>query len=97
MSKRDEYVATLKKQLDRWNEDVSRWEAQARTAQADLRKSCESQLKVLEERREEARYNLRLLQGASASAWTDLQGGADAAWSRMREAVDKARAHFEKQ
>jgi len=97
MSKRDEYVATLKKQLDRWNEDVSRWEAQARTAQAGLRKSCEGQLKVLEERREEARFNLRLLQGASASAWTDLQGGADAAWSRMREAVDKARAHFEKQ
>jgi len=96
MRTREEYVDTLKKQLDRWNEDVSRWEAQARSAQADIKESYEEQLKILGERREEARYNLRLLRGASASAWSDLQSGTDEAWTKMREAVDRARAHFEK-
>ena len=49
---RDEYVKSLKDQLDRWNSDMSKWETQAK--------------------------------------------GADEALERMREAVAKARTHFEK-
>lgn len=94
--KRDEYVGKLKEQLDRWNEDVARWEAQAKVAQADARKRLEEQLALLRAQRESALYNLTLLQKASATAWTDLSRGADEAWDKMRAAVDKARTHFEK-
>ena len=93
---RDEYVARLKAQLDRWNEDVARWEAQAKVAQADAKKRLEEQLALLRAQRENALYNLTLLQKASATAWTDLSRGADQAWEKMRAAVDKARTHFEK-
>ena len=96
MTTRDEYVTTLKNQLDRWNAEAARWEEQARAARADFKKACDKQLKTLAERREEARYNLKLLEGASANAWTELQRGADLAWKNMREATDKARAHFSK-
>lgn len=97
MKTRDEYVGKLKGQLDRWNAEVTKWEAQARGARAEMKAGYAKQLEALRARREEALYNLKLVEDASATAWDDLAKGADAAWSRMREAVAAARTHFEKQ
>ena len=93
---RDQFVASLKAQLDRWNADMARWEAQAKAAGADARKRYEEQLAVLRGEREKALYNLKLLEGASSAAWTEFSKGADEAWKRMSEAVAKAGQHFEK-
>ena len=46
--------------------------------------------------RDKAAYQMRLLEGASATAWSEFTQGADEALERMREAVSKARTHFEK-
>jgi hypothetical protein len=97
MRTRDEYVAGLKGRLDRWNTDAGKWEAQARVAHADMKKRYDKQLEMLRERREEALYNLTLVEKASATAWEDLAKGADEAWERMQEAFTTARSHFEKQ
>lgn len=96
MKTRDEYVATLRKQLDAWNADVDKWEAQAKSARDDMKARYAQQLEDVRARREEARYQMRLLQGASATAWRELSRGADEAWERMQASVAKARAHFEK-
>ncbi|MEO5676834.1 MAG: hypothetical protein ABIQ84_04740 [Usitatibacter sp.] len=96
MKTRDEYVKSLKNQLDRWNGDMAKWESQAKAAQADMKKRYEMDLEGLREQREKALYNLRLLESASATAWSDFTKGADEAWERMREGVAKARTHFEK-
>lgn len=96
MKTRDEYVAKLKTQLDRWNADVAKWEAQAGAAKADAKKRYAKQLEIVRAQQEVARYNLRLVEDASATAWTDLSKGADEAWAKMREAIAKARSHFEK-
>lgn len=96
MTIRDEYVAKLKTQLDRWNADVGKWEAEARKAQDKLQVEYNAQLRLLHEQQEKARYNLKLLEGASASAWQDVARGADQAWDAMRAAVERARTHFEK-
>lgn len=97
MTTRDEYVAKLKDQLDRWNAEMARWDAKARDAQADAKQQYAKQLENLRAQREKALYNLKLLQGASATAWGELAQGADQAWERMREAIEQARTHFEKQ
>ena len=96
MTNRDEYVARLKKQLDEWNEDMARWEAKAKVAQADMKERYKHELDVLNAQRELARYNMRLIEGASASAWSELRKGADEAWDRMRAAAAAAAKHFEK-
>jgi hypothetical protein len=96
MRNRDEYVASLKTQLDRWNADVARWEAQARSAQEDLKKRYEKDLELLRAQREKAMYQLKLLEGASATAWAEITRGADEAWDRMRASIDQARTRFEK-
>lgn len=96
MTTRDEHVARLKNQLDHWNADVTRWEAKAKVAQVDAKKRYVNQLDILRSKREEALYSLKLLEGASATAWSEFSKGADDAWERMREAVAQARTHFEK-
>ena len=96
MTNRDEYVKKLKEQLDRWNAEVAAWEAQAKAAGKSARELYARELDVLKAQRELAMYNMRLLEGASATAWTELRKGADDAWERMQAAVSSARTHFEK-
>ena len=96
MKNRDEYVAKLKSQLDQWNADLGRWEAQAKTAKQDLKERSQKELEILKAQRELAKYNLKLLEGASATAWAELRKGADDAWERIQVALANARTHFEK-
>ena len=97
MKTRDDYVATLKAQLDRWNTEIGHWETQAKTATKETQERYAKELEALAARREKAMYTLRLLEGASASAWADLRSGTDDAWDRMNDALKQARTHFEKQ
>jgi len=97
MTTRDEYVEQLKKQLDGWNAEITRWETRAQGAREEAEKRYRAQLDELASAREKARYNLKLLEGASALAWTDLRTGVDVAWSQMRDAMKEARSHFEKE
>ena len=50
---RDAYVQKLKSQLDHWNVEAARWEAQMREAQGRLRDEYARQLEQLKSRREE--------------------------------------------
>ena len=96
MINREEYVQKLKSQLDQWNAEAAKWEAKAKDAQATMKQEYEKQLGMLDSRRDEALYQLRLLQGASNDAWQDMMRGADQAWKNMHEAFNRARSHFEK-
>lgn len=96
MTQRDEYVQKLKAQLDEWNAQVGRWEAKMREAQAGAQAEYQKQLEQVKSRREEAMYQLKLMQNASADAWVEMVRGADQAWKNMQEAFDRARSHFEK-
>jgi hypothetical protein len=96
MKTREEYVSQLKKDLDRWSAEAAKWEKQAGKAKADMKKGYAKQLETLQARREEALYNLKLVENASTTAWSDLAAGADEAWKRMREAIAAAKSHFEK-
>jgi lipid II:glycine glycyltransferase (peptidoglycan interpeptide bridge formation enzyme) len=93
---RDEYVQKLKQQLDEWNGEAAKWEQKTREAQAAMKAEAERQLAALNSRRDEAQYQMKLLQNASADAWRDLAGGADRAWKDLQEAIERARLHFEK-
>jgi lipid II:glycine glycyltransferase (peptidoglycan interpeptide bridge formation enzyme) len=96
MINRDEYVQKLKEQLDQWNAEAKKWQAKAEEAQATMKTEYERQLNLLNSRRDETLYQLKLLQGASADAWQDMMKGADQAVKSMQEAFNRARSHFEK-
>jgi len=96
MMRREEYVEKLKGQLDQWNSEVTKWEAKASGVQAELKAEAAKRLEELRGRRDEAMYQMRLLQNASTDAWMDLMRGTDQAWKSLHEAFDRARTHFEK-
>jgi multidrug resistance efflux pump len=96
MSKRDEYVDKLKAQLDQWNTEVAKWEAKAQKAQAGARVEYEKQLTEVRRQRDQALEQMKRVQAATGEAWVDLVRGADEAWAKMREALEKARSHFNK-
>lgn len=96
MSKRDEYVEKLKAQLDQWNTEVAKWEAKAQKAQAGARAEFEKQLNEVRRQRDQALEQMKRVQAATGDAWIDLVRGADEAWAKMREALEKARSHFNK-
>jgi hypothetical protein len=85
MKTRDEYVARLKADLDRWNAEAARWEKRANEDGKRL-------LEELRSRRDLVLYQLRLAQSASL----DLGAGAEKALAQMAESMAKARTHFEK-
>ena len=96
MTTRNEYVEQLKQNLDKWNSDLAKWEAKAKTAKTDMRIEYEMQLETLRKQREEAMAKLQEVQASSGEAWKDIRAGADAAWASMREALEKATSHFQK-
>jgi len=96
MMNRDEYVQKLKDQIDQWNAESKKWEAKAKEAQATMKGEYEKQLSTLHSRRDEAMYQMKLLQGASTDAWQDMMKGTDQALKSMQEAFNRARSHFEK-
>jgi hypothetical protein len=93
---RDEYVKKLKTQIDKWNAEAGRWEAQMQAAQGKARQEYAKQLEQVKGEREKMLYQMKLLQNASADAWKDMMSGADQAWKSMQEAFDSARSHFGK-
>ena len=94
MTTRDDYIQKMKAELDRWNEQIGKWEAKATEAQASARGEYDRQLQTLRQQRDQALYQLNLLQSAAGNAWVDLARGADAAWDTLRESVEKAATHF---
>jgi len=94
MTKRDEYVENMKTQLDQWNAEIAKWEAKAGEAQAGARVEYDRQLEALRQHRDQAAYQMKLVQSAAGEAWTDMMRGADEAWVRMRDAFEKASSHF---
>jgi lipid II:glycine glycyltransferase (peptidoglycan interpeptide bridge formation enzyme) len=96
MTTRNEYVEQLKQNLDKWNGDLAKWEAKAKTAKTDMRIEYEMQLEALRKQREVAMAKLQEVQASSGEAWKEIRAGADAAWASMREALERATSHFQK-
>jgi hypothetical protein len=96
MATRDEYVEKMKAQLDIWNAELSKWEAKAKSAQADMKPQIDRQVELVKQHRENAMYQMKLFQGAAGEAWVEIAKGADEAWASMREAFEKASSHFKK-
>ncbi len=96
MATRDEYVEKMKAQLDTWNAELAKWEAKAKSAQQEMKPQIDKQVELIQQHRDNALYQMKLMQAAAGEAWIDLAKGADEAWASMRAAFEKASTHFKK-
>jgi len=94
MTSRDEYVESLKSQLDLWNTQMAAWESTARQATSGARSELEKQVGIMRSRLDDMVFRMELLKGASTDAWQEIANGADEARKTMHDAVEKARSRF---
>jgi hypothetical protein len=94
MNGREEYVKSLKTQLDQWERQTVAWEMAARGATAEARIELEKQIGIMRSRADDLVFRMELLKGASADAWQEIARGADEARKTMQDAFEKARFHF---
>jgi uncharacterized coiled-coil DUF342 family protein len=94
MSSRQKYIDDLKVKLDEWNAEITRLEAKAQAAQADMKAEYNRQVETLKERQRETQQRMEELQTSSESAWEDMKAGVESAWHSMEKAIEDARARF---
>jgi TolA-binding protein len=72
MSKRDEYIAKMKQQLDELNAQIGELEAKTQAGQEGLKKEYEEQLAKLRAHSQSAMMKLNELKGAGEEKWDEL-------------------------
>lgn len=93
---RDEYVATMKKQLDEWNAKLGEMEAQMQSAQSAARARFIAQVDGLRAQRDAMMQRMGEIRGSSDAAWADMSKGVEQAWKALAESYDRAWDEFKK-
>jgi hypothetical protein len=94
MSKRDEYVATLKRQLDEWNAEMDALEAKAQEAQEAAKLKYEEQFSALRTQRLAGEKRLEAVQTATEDSSERLKAETDNVWEAFKDSVRVFKAHF---
>ena len=99
-SKKDEFLAQMKKQYDdlnyRWSRERDKFEAGIQLAGAEVIKEYEAKREEYRKFRKEMNEKIVDLEVASDNAWYDLKEGIELSWKSLGEAFDKATSHFKK-
>ncbi len=93
MTKRDEYIARMKTQLDELNAQMSKVEASAKEAKADARSRYEEEMVKLRHQSKVAGAKLDDLKAASADKWD----AAVAEMDKLRDAFTHSFHYFKSQ
>ncbi len=93
-SRRDEFVAKLKSQLDELNRDIDELEARARKTSGELEKKYQDQLDDVRARREELKNKIKELRTASEARIDKLKLEAEHAWKAFNNSVKYFKSHF---
>jgi hypothetical protein len=94
MGKQDEYCATMKSEIKKWDAQVDNLNAKGKQMTADVRAGYETQVKAMRADRDLAYSKLEEMRTANESAWQHMQSGMDAAWTAMKNALEKASSQY---
>ncbi|MDD2557771.1 MAG: coiled coil domain-containing protein [Desulfuromonadaceae bacterium] len=94
MDKRQIYIDKMKAKLDEWNADISKLQAKADGASANMQLKFRQEVEHLKQQRAEAAEKLAALQKASDSAWEDLKVGLENSWHELGKSVTSAWSKF---
>ena len=91
---RDEYVATMKKQLDEWNAKLGEMETRIQSAQSSVKSQFVTQMDNLRAQRDAMMQRMSEIRGSSDAAWADMSKGVEQAWKALADSYDRAWADF---
>lgn len=93
--KREEFVETLKSQIDQWNSDISKLEAQMKDASGEMERHYAEA--IAETSRYRAQAQERLAEGLKSSSdnWDRTRADMETAWKDIHEGFRKAWSRFQ--
>ncbi|MFA5699696.1 MAG: hypothetical protein WC913_00265 [Desulfuromonas sp.] len=94
MTERQLYIKKMRAKLDEWKADISKLQAKADGASAEMQLKFKQEIKHLKQQREETAEKLEALQKAGDSAWDDLKAGLEKSWRSLDKAVTSAWSRF---
>ncbi len=77
MSSKDEYIEKMKNQLDEWNKDIDRLEAQISEVQSSAKEQLQTRLKQAREGYETAKEKLE-----------EIRAGGEESWEKARDEIE---------
>ncbi|WP_295385927.1 hypothetical protein [uncultured Thiodictyon sp.] len=94
MSTKDEYVASMKHQLDVWSAEIDSLEAKADDIREDAKEKYAQQLAALRVKRDEGEKKLEEMKEASESTWEQVKVEAEKAWAALKDSVQTFHSHY---
>ena len=88
MSKRDEFIARMKSQLDEGKAELHKLESKVENAQADVRDKYRQTIEELREKRVAAETKLEEIGRAGEEVWEELKDEAERTWAAFKAGVD---------
>ena len=92
MGANTEYVAKMKEQLKKWDEELDALNARGEKASEEAREAYHHQLKGLRASREAAQKSFLQMRAAGERAGAQMKHGMESAWTAMRKGLEKAAA-----
>ncbi|WP_295578625.1 hypothetical protein [uncultured Lamprocystis sp.] len=94
MSTKDEYLATMKTQLDAWSVEIDALEAKAHEVRDDVKEKYQEQLSALRVKRVEGEKKLEEMREAGETAWEQVKVEADKFWAAFKDSVHTFHNHY---
>ena len=94
MTKRDEYVARAKRQLDEWNADMDDLDAKVQKAADGAKEKYRAQLVSLRAKRQEGEKKLAAVTSASEDSWEHLKSETENVLKALKDSVHEFKQHF---
>ena len=94
MALKQDFQQVVEKQLTVWQEQMKDYQERLGHAGTDARASLEKAMAGLRENDEQAKKLLGQVQGASESAWKDMQAGSQKALAQLQEGWANALKRF---
>jgi hypothetical protein len=96
MSKRDEFVEKMKRQLDDWNAEIDNMDEKIAKVKTDLKAKYEKQVEEIRKKRAEGAKKLEELQSAGEEAWERVKDETEHSWAALKDAVNTFKSHYKK-
>lgn len=96
MITRDEFVKSLKNQLDELNSGITSIEHKAKSVREKSQAKLQARLKYLRAKRDSALTKLQEVKNTSEEVWHDLRQGTENAVNSLKIAITKTMARFKK-
>ena len=94
MPSRDEYIEKMKRQLDEWNKDVDRLEAQISEVQSSARAELQTRVKQAREGYETAKEKLEEIRAGGDESWEKARDEVEHVWKVLKQSINYFRSRL---